>query len=346
MAHVLRLHPLPLAASTPSPQALHATAAMAPASAAISIVPLRSPPPRTFRRRVRWAGAVRASSDTDGVAGGERRVGALERRVGDLRAVVASVPPAVASIRKNISLNFVAGFCLGIAFLAAAARKVIVRSQEHDNRGSVADLVRRGQLKSGQRRIAKPHTYDDPFNNPLVKIDEGTSTAKVFGKEYRLAPVRLTKEQQAMHQKRRSRAYQWKRPTVFLREGDSLPPDVDPDTVRWIPANHPFAAASSEVDEETAKQNIYQKDGVPSRVKAEHEALQTRLQASTDVQEFPSDSLSIQSNERLPRLSGELSGNLEPSLDLALENQNGQPVIDSGKHKSDDSSQLKRPDRQ
>jgi hypothetical protein len=105
----------------------------------------------------------------------------------------------------------------------------------------------------------------------------------MFGKEYRLAPVRLTKEQQAMHQKRRSRAHQWKRPTMFLREGDSLPPDVDPDTVRWIPANHPFAAASSEVDEETAKQNIYQKDGVPSRIKAEHEALQTRLDASNDV---------------------------------------------------------------
>lgn len=109
----------------------------------------------------------------------------------------------------------------------------------------------------------------------------------MFGKEYRLAPVRLTKEQQEMHQKRRSRAYQWKRPTVFLREGDSLPPDVDPDTVRWIPANHPFAAASSEVDEETAKQNVYQKDGVPSRVKAEHEALQARLEASNAVSALP-----------------------------------------------------------
>jgi hypothetical protein len=109
----------------------------------------------------------------------------------------------------------------------------------------------------------------------------------MFGKEYRLAPVRLTKEQQEMHQNRRSRAYQWKRPTVFLREGDSLPPDVDPDTVRWIPANHPFSAASSEVDEETAKQNVYQKDGIPSRVKAEHEALQARLEASNDVSASP-----------------------------------------------------------
>jgi hypothetical protein len=138
----------------------------------------------------------------------------------------------------------------------------------------------------------------------LVKIDEGTSTTQMFGKEYHLAPVRLTKEQQAMHQKRRSRAYLWKRPTVFLREGDSLPPDVDPDTVRWIPANHPFAAASSEVDEETAKQNIYQKDGVPSRIKAEHEALQARLEASSDVSIYlyklgPFDLLKVQSKTYL-----------------------------------------------
>jgi hypothetical protein len=116
---------------------------------------------------------------------------------------------------------------------------------------------------------------------------------QMFGKEYRLAPVRLTKEEQEMHQKRRSRAYQWKSPTVFLREGDSLPPDVDPDTVRWIPANHPFAAASSEVDEETAKQNVYQKDGVPSRVKAEHEALQARLEASNDVSTLPMNMISL-----------------------------------------------------
>ncbi|XP_062186187.1 protein MULTIPLE CHLOROPLAST DIVISION SITE 1-like [Phragmites australis] len=304
---------------------------MAPASVAVYL-PFRIPLcPRPIRGRLRWAGAIRASSNTSGSAGGERKVGALERTVGDLRAVVASVPHAVASIRKNIGPNFVAGFCLGIAVLAAAARQVIVRSGEHDNRGSVAALVRRGQLKSGQRGIAKLRTYDDPFNNPLVKIDKDTSTAKMFGKEYRLAPVSLTKEQQAMHQKRRSRAYQWKRPTVFLREGDSLPPDVDPDTVRWIPANHPFAAASSEVDEETAKQNVYQKDGVPSRVKAEHEALQTRLEASNDVTKFPSDPMSMQSNERPLRLSGEPSGSLQRSEFDSLENQNGQPIIDSGK---------------
>ncbi|AQK45313.1 Protein MULTIPLE CHLOROPLAST DIVISION SITE 1 [Zea mays] len=154
----------------------------------------------------------------------------------------------------------------------------------------------------------------------------------MFGKEYRLAPVRLTKEQQEMHQNRRSRAYQWKRPTVFLREGDSLPPDVDPDTVRWIPANHPFSAASSEVDEETAKQNVYQKDGIPSRVKAEHEALQARLEASNDVTRLPSDPRSIQRNERPMRLSGKPSEHLQSSK---FENQDRQLATESGKHSSE-----------
>ncbi|CAN6269042.1 unnamed protein product [Urochloa humidicola] len=317
---------------------IHARATMAPASMAISIPLRRLLLPRPFRGRGRWPRAIRATASGD--AGGERKVGTLERRVGDLRALVVSVPPAVASIRRNIGPNVVAGFCLGIAVLAAVARQVIIRSQERDNRGSVADLVRRGQLKSGQRGIAKLRTYDDPFNNPLVRIDEDTSTAKMFGKEYRLAPVKLTKEQQEMHQKRRSHAYQWKRPTVFLREGDSLPPDVDPDTVRWIPTNHPFAAASSEVDDETAKQNVYQKNGVPSRVKAEHEALQARLEASNDVTKLPSDSRSMQHNERPLRLSGKPSGNLQsPEFGLELENRDRQPAIEPGKHSSDESLQ-------
>ncbi|RLN28273.1 hypothetical protein C2845_PM05G15880 [Panicum miliaceum] len=116
---------------------------MAPASAAVSLRVRFLPGPRPFRGRARWPGAIRASasSDTSGVAGGKRKVGALERRVGDLRALVASVPPAVASIRKNNCPNFVAGFCLGIAVLSAVARQVIIRSREHGNRGSVADLV-------------------------------------------------------------------------------------------------------------------------------------------------------------------------------------------------------------
>uniref|UniRef100_A0ACD5USW7 Uncharacterized protein n=1 Tax=Avena sativa TaxID=4498 RepID=A0ACD5USW7_AVESA len=290
-------------------------------------------PPRPCLFKPRWSRPIRASSDTTGAPNGERRIGALERRVGDLRALVASVPPAVASIRKNIGLNHVAGLCFGVAFLAAVARQVIIRTRQQDNSGSVADLVRRGHLNSGQRGIAKPRVYNDPFNNPLVKIDEGTSTAEMFGKEYRLAPVRLTNEQQALHQKRRSRAYQWKRPTVYLKEGDPLPPDVDPDTVRWIPGNHPFAAGSVEVDEETARKNVYQKDGVPSRVKAEHEALRARLEASNDVTPFSSGLRNTQHNER--SLSDQPSGNPQHS---ESEMVNSQPILEPEKQSSDNSS--------
>lgn len=103
------------------------------------------------------------------------------------------------------------------------------------------------------------------------------------GTVYRLAPVTLTEEQRSIHQKRRSRAYQWKRPKVFLKEGDSIPPDVDPDTVRWIPANHPFATTVSDIDEDLAQNNVYQKRGVPFRIQAEHEALQKKLEALQSV---------------------------------------------------------------
>jgi hypothetical protein len=54
-------------------------------------------------------------------------------------------------MQKNIGPNFVAGFCVSMAFVAAAARQISLRSREHVSKGSVADLVRRGQLKSGQR---------------------------------------------------------------------------------------------------------------------------------------------------------------------------------------------------
>lgn len=117
----------------------------------------------------------------------------------------------------------------------------------------------------------------------MVKVSKSNSTVEMCGKVYKLAPVTLTNELQTVHQKRRSRAYQWKRPTVFLKEGDPIPPDVEPDTVRWIPANHPFATTSSEIDEDLAQTNVYQKHGVPFRIQAEHEALQKKLEALQNV---------------------------------------------------------------
>lgn len=73
---------------------------------------------------------------------------------------------------------------------------------------------------------------------------------------------------------------------MFLKEGDSIPPDVDPDTVRWIPANHPFATTVNDIDEDLAQSNVYQKNGVPFRIKAEHEALQRKLEALQSEQKL------------------------------------------------------------
>ncbi|KAK6939191.1 hypothetical protein RJ641_028722 [Dillenia turbinata] len=192
---------------------------------------------------------------------------------------ITSLPPVVFLMRRHSTANYTIGICIATAFLVIAVKAYVLRKSRDSRPGSVADLVRRGQLRSDRRGISQPLKYEDPFNNPLVKVKNGNSTVEMCGKVYKLAPVTLTEEQQAIHQKRRSRAYQWKRPKVFLKEGDSIPPDVDPDTVRWIPANHPFATTASDIDENLAQNNVYQKHGVPFRIQAEHEALQKKLEA-------------------------------------------------------------------
>ncbi|XP_030535833.1 protein MULTIPLE CHLOROPLAST DIVISION SITE 1 [Rhodamnia argentea] len=193
--------------------------------------------------------------------------------------IVTSLPPVVYVMKRKSLAGFAFGLCIVTAFVFIAVRVFAARKANYNRSGSVADLVRRGQLRSDRRGITRPLKYDDPFNNPLVKVGKRNSTLEMCGKVYRLAPVTLTKEQQAIHKKRRSRAYQWKRPTTFLKEGDMIPPDVDPDTVRWIPANHPFATTASDIDEDLAQTNVYQKHGVPFRIQAEHEELQRKLEA-------------------------------------------------------------------
>lgn len=195
------------------------------------------------------------------------------------QGTINSFPPVVLMMKRYGGSNLLIGFCIATAILVIAVRARVVRKSRQANPGSVADLVRRGHLRSDRRGISSTLKYDDPFNNPLVKVGKGNSTVEMCGKVYRLAPVTLTREQQATHQRRRSRAYQWKRPTVFLKEGDSIPPDVDPDTIRWIPANHPFATTVSDIDENLAQNNVYQKHGVPFRIQAEHDALQKKLEA-------------------------------------------------------------------
>ncbi|KAJ4702324.1 putative Multiple chloroplast division site 1 [Melia azedarach] len=214
--------------------------------------------------------------------------------VAKLQQSISSLPPVAFVMKRHAGNSFFIGLCLATAFLVIAVRVYVVRKSNYSRPGSVADLVRRGQLRSDRRGISRPLKYEDPFNNPLVKIRKSNSTVEMCGKVYRLAPVTLTEEEQAIHQKRRSRAYQWKRPTMFLKEGDLIPPDVDPDTIRWIPANHPFATTASDIDEDLAQNNVYQKHGVPFRIQAEHEALQRKLEALQSEQKL--NKLVIDSN--------------------------------------------------
>ncbi|KAF9683267.1 hypothetical protein SADUNF_Sadunf05G0195200 [Salix dunnii] len=212
--------------------------------------------------------------------------------ISKFQGMVTTLPPFVFVMKRGAGSNFVIWLCIATAFLVVFVRVYVVRKSRPKRPGSVADLVRRGQLRSDRRGMydfnpqSSPLKYEDPFNNPLVKVGRSNSTIEICGKVYRLAPVTLTEEQQAIHQRRRSRAYQWKRPTIFLKEGDPIPPDVDPDTVRWIPANHPFATTASDIDEDLAQNNVYQKHGVPFRIKAEHEALQRKLEALQNEQKL------------------------------------------------------------
>ncbi|KAJ0742151.1 putative protein MULTIPLE CHLOROPLAST DIVISION SITE 1 [Helianthus annuus] len=202
----------------------------------------------------------------------------LQHQISRLRQTIIASPPVVFLVKSSPTSIFMLGFFIATTVLIVAVRVYVARKSSYKRAGSVADLVRRGQLNSG-RGISKPVMYDDPFNNPQVKISKNNSTVEMCGKVYKLAPVTLTREEQDIHQKRRSRAYQWKRPTIFLKEGDPIPSDVDPDTVRWIPANHPFATTINDITEDLAQKNVYQKHGVPFRIQAEHEALQKKLEA-------------------------------------------------------------------
>ncbi|KAK8935986.1 hypothetical protein KSP39_PZI012886 [Platanthera zijinensis] len=201
-----------------------------------------------------------------------------DRRVGALRVMIISLPSFVALVKRNAGSKYAMGIYIASTFVVIVARLILSRCKIQNKHGSVAELVRRGQLRSDRRGISNPLKYEDPFNNPQVKIEKNKSKVEMCGKVYRLAPVTLTQEEQLIHQRRRSRAYQWKRPTFFLKEGDPVPPGVDPDTVRWIPDNHPFASTATELDESLAQSNVFQKDGVPFRVRAEHEALQKKLE--------------------------------------------------------------------
>ncbi|KAG2319635.1 hypothetical protein Bca52824_012848 [Brassica carinata] len=234
-----------------------------------------------------------------------------ESSISRFRSMITTLPPVIFVVNKCSGNSIWIGIGIVATVLVASIRAYAIRNSS-DNRpaGSVADLVRRGQLRSGDRRgISKALNYEDPFNNPFVKLGKGSSTVEMCGKVYKLAPVTLTEREQTIHQKRRSRAYQWKRPTVFLKEGDSMPPDVDPDTVRWIPANHPFATTVSDIDQDLAQNNVYQKQGVPFRIRAEHEAMQKKLEALQNEEKLNNlgiDSENARDFQRPYKFSGKL----------------------------------------
>ncbi|CAN1322654.1 Protein MULTIPLE CHLOROPLAST DIVISION SITE 1 [Linum perenne] len=218
---------------------------------------------------------------------------------------VSHLTPFVYSMRTRVGGNYVVWLCTATALLFIAVRVIIgvTRKPKHSRPGP------------------RSPEYDDPFNNPFVKAGKSNSTVEVCGKVYKLAPVTLTKEEQATHQRRRSRAYQWKRPTMFLKEGDSVPDDVDPDSVRWIPANHPFATTTSDIDENLAENNVHQKHGVPYRIQAEHEALQQKLEALQQGQKpnkFFADNGNAKEYDRSSKLHPKSSGAVEQKSSNSL----------------------------
>ncbi|XP_064962772.1 protein MULTIPLE CHLOROPLAST DIVISION SITE 1-like isoform X1 [Musa acuminata AAA Group] len=302
-----------------------------------------SPRPKWNCGRSRWVFAIRASAlDSAGNDGPSVPVDGKgldwERRINSFRDMVNALPPATLVFKGTTPSKSVLILSIAIAILAIAARRIMLKKKDHSYQGSVADLVRRGQLRSDRRGISKPMKYDDPFNNPFVKIDKSSSTVEMFGKLYRLAPVTLTTEQKSVHQKRRSRVYQWKRPTVFLKEGDSIPPDIDPDTVRWIPANHPFATTVSDIDEDLAQNNVYQKDGVPFRVKAEHEAMQKKLQAlQNQEQRFNEVAINLNNIRDFERPSQSVKPHEQLEQDSSIYQQNS--PINEGVDSSADNHQ-------
>ncbi|XP_020584966.1 protein MULTIPLE CHLOROPLAST DIVISION SITE 1 [Phalaenopsis equestris] len=287
---------------------------------------------RSFRKvcgfRVMAAGNAVDSTGGEQVEGGVR-VGfaakALEsdRVVGSLRGTINDLPSFVALV-KNAQSKYAVGFYMTLTVVLMVACQILSKRKIQTQHGSVAELVKRGQLRASRRGILKSDLkYEDPFNNPQVKIQKNNSKIEMCGKVYRLAPVTLTQEQQFIHLQRRSRAYQWKRPTIFLKEGDLVPQDVDPDTIRWIPANHPFATTTTEMDEIMAQNNVFQKDGVPFRVRAEHEALQKKLEALENAQnEVGINRNNINEWERSSGPSSKLCEKVQPSP--SLEKQNGE----------------------
>lgn len=192
--------------------------------------------------------------------------------------LVSSLVDEAPQIGRGVPMNLAARVGVTAAVVMMAILGFVAKPRNENGGGSVSDLIKRGQLRS-DRGDGKALKYEDPFNNPFIggKSEKENSLVKMYGRLFRVAPIKLTDEKRVIHQNRRVQAYRWKRPVVFLSEGEPVPEGVDPEEVRWIPTNHPFATTANYIDEDLAQQNVMQVRGVPSRLKAEHEALRKKM---------------------------------------------------------------------
>lgn len=62
-------------------------------------------------------------------------------------------------MKKNPGANFVVGFCIATAIFFIVGRVYAARKAMNDRPGSVADLVRRGQLRSDRRGMYDSNTH-------------------------------------------------------------------------------------------------------------------------------------------------------------------------------------------
>ncbi|KAG6736992.1 hypothetical protein POTOM_060051 [Populus tomentosa] len=77
------------------------------------------------------------------------------------QGVFTTLPPVVFVMRRASGSNFVIWLCVATAFLVVALRVYVVRKSRQSCPGSVADLVRRGQLRSDRRAcmISIPNAF-------------------------------------------------------------------------------------------------------------------------------------------------------------------------------------------
>lgn len=71
-------------------------------------------------------------------------------------------------MRRHLGSNFAIGIYIATAFLVMALRVYMVRKSRYSRPGSVADLVRRGQLRSDRRGMYGSNPKNLLLNAPVL----------------------------------------------------------------------------------------------------------------------------------------------------------------------------------